>query len=253
MKHLGDLLSDLPLPDVVGEAQSDGLCEPDPIFDLSADLPAGHLHLWGGPAGAGKTCFLLNLLFHAAVHGRRCLYVTYHLSAQSLAIRLLGIAASLDTEAIATSHLTEEQAARAAGARACLSRLPIHVLEARGCSVASIEDRLVRMPFRAEVAAVDYLQAVVRDPGAEIGSTVRALSSLASRLHVSVVAAIQAKGEGLPEGARLADRAGWIAPAGGSGLRRAEVIQNRYGARPAVPLRLDKATGALRRLDDATG
>ena len=176
------------------------------------------------------------------------MYVTYHLPATSLAVRLLGMAAALDTEALTTGHLTAEQAERASAARRRLCALPLFVLEARGLTVDSIEDRLVRMPFRADVVGVDYLQAVVREPGLDVGSTVRAFSALASRLHLALVAALQATDDGLPEVSRLADRAGWIAPAGGSGLRRAEVIRNRYGRQSTVPLRFDAGSGALHRI-----
>ena len=160
------------------------------------------------------------------------------------------MSAGLDTEALVTGHLTEEQVGRALAARRRLRALPLFVLEARGLTVASIEDRLVRMPFRAEVVGVDYLQAVVRDAPGDVGATVREFSALASRLHLAVVAALQAADDGLPEVSRLADRAGWIAPAGGSGVRRAEVIRNRYGQRPMVPVRFDAAGGALRRVTD---
>lgn len=250
MQHIGDLLAGIPLRDDAPEDPADVLREPDLHGDLGADLPAGHLHLWGGPPGAGKTGFLLALLLGAGLRGRRSVYVTYHLAATSLAVRLLGMAAGLDTNALATGHLDEAQAARARAARGCLRGLPLFLLEARGMTVASIEDRLARMPFRADVVAIDYLQAVVRRPGTDVGATVRSLSDLASRLHVAIVAALQASDAGLPDVSRLADRAGWIAPSGGSGVRRAEVIRNRYGDHPAVPLQLDASSGALRRLAD---
>lgn len=250
MKHIADLLAGLPLPDAPAAGTAGSIGQPDVLHDLGADLPAGHLHLWGGPAGAGKTGFLLSLLLGAALRGRRGLYVTYHLPASSLAVRLLGMTASLDTRAIESGHLSEDQGVRAAVARRELARLPIFLFEARGCGVPSIEDRIVRMPFRAEVVGIDYLQAVIREPSSDIGSTVRNLSALASKLHVAIVAAVQAGDDGLPEVTRLADRAGWIAPAGGSGVQRAEVIQNRYGQRPAVPFRFDAASGALRRVEE---
>lgn len=251
MQHIGDLLARLPLRDDAPDDPPAVLHEPDLLQDLGADLPAGHLHLWGGPAGAGKTGFLLALLLAAGMRRRRGVYVTYHLAATSLAVRLLGMAAGLDTGALTSGHLSEDQVTRAVAARRCLRALPLFVLEARGMTVGSIEDRLVRMPFRAEVVGVDYLQAVVRGPGADVGSTVRALSAVASRHHLALVAALQATDDGLPEVSRLADRAGWIAPAGGSGVRRAEVIRNRYGLRPTVPLRLDTANGALHRIAES--
>jgi replicative DNA helicase len=247
MKHLGDLLAPLPLPPAEG---ADGVagCDPDLIHDLGADLPAGHLQLWAGPRGAGKTAFLLSLLHGAAARGRRVAFATYHLSAASLALRMLAMAARLDAEALAAGRLPRHQLERASVVRSCLVRRPIHILEARGMSVASLGDRIVRMPFRAEVLAVDYLQAVVRPEGQDLGGALRAFASLASRLHLAVVVALEAVNERQVPVVRLADRAGWIAPAGGSGLRRAEVICNRYGARPAVGLQFEETSGSFTRL-----
>jgi len=258
MKHVGDLLSYLSLPAAspTGNGREDagpenGPCRPDWIHDLGADLPGGHLHLWGGPQGVGKTALLLSLLYAAALRGRRTLYATYHLSASSLALRLLSMAAGVDVEDLAGGRLGSDEVQRAARVRLCLERLPIWVLEARGFSVGSIEDRTVRMPFRPEVLAVDYLQAVIRPDGGDLGSAVRAFTSLASRQHLAVVVALQGAEEAPLDVCRLADRAGWIARAGGSGLRRAEVIRNRYGDRSSVPLRIDASTGLVERLSPA--
>ncbi len=253
MRYIGDLLAGLPLPDAAPGASAAVLGDPDLLHDLGADLPAGHLHLWGGPSGAGKTSFLLSLLLGAGLRGRRAVYVTYHLPATSLAVRLLGMTASLDIQALTSGHLTPDQQARAAAARTCLRALPLFVLEARGLTVESIEDRLVRMPFRAEVVGVDYLQAVVRDSGSDVGATVRAFSALASRQHLALVAALQAADSGVSEVGHLADRVGWIAPAGIAGDCRAEVIRNRYGQRSTVSLHLDASSGALRRVRDTEG
>ena len=251
MQHLADLLAALPLPRAEAPEPPPQV-EPELVHDLGADMPAGHLHVWGGPTGGGKTAFLLSLLHGAALKGRGVVYASYDLPVETLALRLLAMAAGVDAGALAEGRL-EAQAARHAGRlRAALQSVPFLLLPARGFSVSSLEDRLVRMPFRPEVLAVDYLQAVVRDPSTDAGSTLRELSALATRLHVAVVCAVRMEPaleeselplHGLPsEGA---DRVGWIAPAGGSGACRAEVLQNRYGARPTVPLTLDPANGAL--------
>ena len=80
MQHLADLLAPLPLPALRDAGGSDAAAsEPgataledrlasavghaELLHELGADLPAGHLHVWGGPSGAGKTAFLLALAY----------------------------------------------------------------------------------------------------------------------------------------------------------------------------------------------
>src|SRR5688572_18267103 len=162
MQHLADLLASLSLPAQDGPPASSG-AEPALMQELGAGLPAGHLHVWGGPSGAGKTAFLLALLHGAAVQGRRVVYASYDLPVETLALRLLAMAAGVEARALAAGDLPEDAALRAARVRASLGDAPFQLLAARGLTVDSLEDRLVRMPFRAEVLAVDYLQAVVRE------------------------------------------------------------------------------------------
>lgn len=283
MQHLADLLAPLALPAVDGPLPP-LTSEAALVHDLAAGLPAGHLHVWGGPSGAGKTAFLLSLLHGAALEGRRVVYATYDLPPETLALRLLAMAAEVDAAQLGAGTLEPEAAVRAARVRAALLGAPFQLLAARGLGVASLEDRLVRMPFRAEVLAVDYLQAVVREPTADAGRTLRDLSALATRLHVAVICALRPDERALlrvteratertaerlagvgaerVEGLALdpveatasvrvgvaveaADRVGWIAPAGGSGARRAELLQNRYGPRTALPFTVDPHSGAL--------
>ncbi len=278
MQHLADLLAALPLPEdpeeVPDRPSGDGgrngrPCDPDLIHDLGADLPAGHLHVWGGPSGAGKTAFLLGLLYGAACRRRRVVYATYDLAPETLALRLLAMTAGVHVDALpdpggpaSTSSLSRSETVRAIEAREVLSQLPFSVLPARGFSTRSLWDRVVRMPFRAEVMAVDYLQGVVREPGTDSGVALRELSDLADHLHVAVVCAVRAADERAGSRAPLAaedgfvaagmsctDRVGWIAPdaESESSAHRAEVLRNRHGDRPAVHLHLDAASGGLRR------
>lgn len=250
MQHLADLLASLPLPALQGIAAAPP-AEPALVHELGAGLPAGHVHVWGGPSGAGKTSFLLALLHGAAAQGRRVVYASYDLPVETLALRLLAMLAGVDGQSLARGTLPHDQAARAASVRAALATAPFQMLAARGLSAASLEDRLVRMPFRAEVLAVDFLQAVVREPNTDPGRALRDLAAVASRLHVAVVCAVRSDGaaEAATDLGALAvdsvSRVGWIAPAGASGGRRAEVLRNRYGGRTALPLTLDPASGAL--------
>ena len=249
MKHLGDLLATFPLPPAGAEPGAT-FGDAELVHDLGADLPAGHLHVWGGPQGAGKTSFVLSLLQGAALGGRRVVYASYHLAAGRLALRLLAMASGVEVEKLATGDIPLASQPRVAAARALLERLPFHVLEARGMSVTSLEDRLVRLPFRPEVMAVDYLQAVIRPEGQDLGGALRSLSALAARLHIAVVVALQASEIPTESFVEDADRAGWISPVGASGMRRAEVIRNRYGPGAAVGMRLDEVSGILERLRD---
>lgn len=250
MLHLADLLAALPLPAAHGSSAAPP-AETALVHELGAGLPAGHLHIWGGPAGAGKTAFLLALLHGAAAQGRRVVYASYDLPVETLALRLLAMLACVDAQALARGTLAPEDAARAACVRAALAAVPFQLLPARGLSAVSLEDRLVRMPFRAEVLAVDFLQAVVREPNTDPGRALRDLAALATRLHVAVVCAVRSEGAAETSSdlgaldVEAVARVGWIAPAGGSGARRAEVLRNRYGARTAVGLTLDPSSGAL--------
>jgi archaellum biogenesis ATPase FlaH len=257
MHHVADLIAPLRLPAVAcasAPAWRSALVDDALLESLAAGLPAGHVHVWGGPSGAGKTAFLLALLAGAASQGRRVLYASYDLPVETLALRLLAMAASVDARALSEGTLGPAEAERASRVRAALESVPFHLLAARGLSVASLEDRLVRMPFRAEVLAVDFLQAVVREVHTDAGRALRDLSDVATRLHVAVVCAVRADDGVEPAAAasrlgdvsvEAADRVGWIAPAAGPLTRRAEVLRNRYGERPALPLTLDPSSGAL--------
>jgi hypothetical protein len=281
MLHLSDLLAAIPLPaaepDESEPAAALRRAEPRAaakhatpaaqrgdmalVHDLGADLPAGHMHVWGGPTGAGKTSFLLTLLRGAAAQGRRVVYATYDLPAETLALRMLAMAAGVDVGRLPDPGGPESAGGLSAGAlertcraRAALSGLPFSFLQARGFSTHSLADRLVRMPFRAEVLAVDYLQGVIREPGTDLGVALRSLSDMAQHLHVAIVCAVRAAEEGTGEGARaltttalgaaddVPDRVGWIAPARCPGGHRAEVIRNRYGEGRSVPLHFDEAS-----------
>ena len=245
MRTLRQLLDRLPLGegDVAPPQRPDAGTEL--LEGLATGLPQGHLHLWGGPAGAGKCAFLLSLLHAAARRGRGVCYATYDLPAETLASRLLALVAELPAEDLPdpggtfeSARLDAEGLARARGARRHLASLPFVIEEARGYGVTSLEDRLVRLPFRPAVCAVDYVQAVIRPSGQDLGGGVRDLARLATRHHVAVLGAFRAM-ESAPAAERAAvealarevspDRVGWLQPLDG-GRREARLIANRHGS-----------------------
>ena len=269
MRQLGDLLATIPIPQA-GRAPAtvsppSAAHQPlnaeavDLVTDLAAGLPAGHVHLWGGPVGAGKTSFLLTLLCGAAQCQRRVLYATYDLPASSLAHRLLGMTAGVAPDRLPDpggsyegSDLSADEWDRVRASRRYLSSLPFTFLESRGFTTDSIRDRLARMPFRADVLAVDYLQAVVRERGTNVHDAVAQLTDLAHGMHVAVLCALrpdegvrnrEVAARGFAKTTNVPDRVGWIEPSGEKD-RRADVVMNRHGAQTSKVLRV-RAWGAL--------
>lgn len=261
MRSLRDLLDAVPLPTAEGGDVADYTLPNASL--LGADLPAGHVHLWSGPPGAGKTAFLLGLLHDAARHGRPVVFATYDLPAPTLALRLLAMASGVPLHDLESGRLTADEARAAAHARARLRPLPFRVLEARGLGVASIDDRLLRSGARAAVLGVDYLEAIVRPDGRPVAGAVSDLSDLAARRFLAVVCASRAPLEsisGAPLSERAPDRVGRLCPtaaasaAAESGAAassdeapvvEATVVENRHGGRPSCRLRVDAAAGRL--------
>lgn len=250
MQRVRELLEGLDLP-AVCERSAAGYRLPA-VHALGAALPQGHLHVWSGAPGAGKTAFLLGLLREAARHGRPTLLATYDLPASALALRLLAMEAGVSLADLDAGRLVGSDAQAAALARARLSELPLHLLEARGLSTASLEDRLVRSSARIDVLGVDYVEAVVRAVPAHgdgVPATLHELSELAKRRWLSVVATVRTPPPGVaaPAGAAAAsaidpcdaDRVGWIAPLDEHGAAEASLLSNRHGQLTSCRLRLD--------------
>jgi hypothetical protein len=248
VRNLGALLDGLDLPAADPRVAGDYALPGASL--LGGDLPSGHLHVWCGPEGAGKTAFLLGLLHDAARHGRHATLAAYDLSADALALRLLAMSSGVAPASIEVGRLVGAEAAAVARARARLSALPLRVLEARGMSVASLEDRLVRSPERTDVLGVDFLEAVVRPDGRGTAALLQDLADLATRRWIAVVCASRAgvAGRASPPGDVHADRVGWIAPAEGSHSVEVALVENRHGGRIARRYGID---GAARLVDGA--
>jgi replicative DNA helicase len=216
---------------------------------LGAEMPQGHLHVWSGPPGAGKTAFLLGLLLCEARRGRTVLLASCDLSAQALVLRLLAMESGVPLHDLDAGRLTDAERADVARARARLEGLPLYFLEARGLTVASLEDRCVRAPRRVDVLGVDYVEAVVRPAGEPVAAAFRDLSLLAQKNWVAVVAVARsspaerlAPGDRAAPGGLAADRVGWIEAGDATGTADARVVANRHGSTPCCRLRLEPTT-----------
>jgi len=243
VRSLKDLLEPLALP-ASDPRPSGGYAFPAAQV-LGAPLPQGHLHVWSGPPGAGKTAFLLGLLLVEARRGRHVVLASYDLSAAALALRLLAMESGVPLHDLEGAELSPAEAAEVARARARLEGLPLYLLEARGLTAASLEDRCVRAPCRVDVLGVDYAEAVVRPSSQPVAGAFRDLSTLAQQRWIAVVAIARSSPveRGAMDEAPAADRVGRIAPDTATGASAAEVILNRHGAKPSCRLRLESESG----------
>src|SRR5262245_40846585 len=122
MRSLRELLADLALPPVAATVGR-GYAMPAAHL-LGGELPQGHLHVWSGPPGGGKTAFLLGMLLDAARRGRGVCYATYDLPDSTLARRLLAIESGVPLSALDRGDRSRETDDALAAARARLSALP---------------------------------------------------------------------------------------------------------------------------------
>lgn len=253
MRSLRHLLAALPLPPAFPlPVPGDGDVYAMPAAHLlGAELPQGHLHVWSGPPGAGKTAFLLGLLLEAARRGRGTCLATYDLPAASIALRLLAMESGVplaELEALASAppgaavRAGGERAVALGRARARLETLPIHVLEARGLPVASLDDRCVRCVRRIDVLGVDFVEAVHRPAGTSPADTLHHLGALAKQRWMAVVAIARTSPLDAEHPTVTADRVGWLHATPDSGSGEASVLRNRHGATPTCRLHLDPAS-----------
>ncbi|MFO0931261.1 MAG: DnaB-like helicase C-terminal domain-containing protein [Planctomycetota bacterium] len=255
MRSLRDLLAGLSLPPAASASSvgsptgGPGAYAMPAAHLLGGDLPQGHVHVWSGPPGAGKTAFLLGLLLDAARRNRGTCLATYDLPAASVALRVLAIESGVPLADLDRGQLTPAEATAVARARARLEALPFFVLEARGFPVTSLADRCVRWTRRIDVLGVDYAEAVVRPAGSPIADTFRDLSALAKQRWMAVVAVARTSPLEHPaqggSGAKSApaDRVGWIDASPDRPAAEASVVANRHGATPSCRLRLDPSSG----------
>src|SRR5438094_10323164 len=114
MRSLRELLAEIVLPRVAAGAGG-GYAMPAAHL-LGGELPQGHLHVWSGPPGGGKTAFLLGLLLDAARRGRGSCLATYDLPAATLALRALAMESGVPLAQIERADRPTDATAALAGA-----------------------------------------------------------------------------------------------------------------------------------------
>jgi replicative DNA helicase len=161
-----------------------------------------------GATSAGKTSFVTSIAINAAEYfntteredhrGKQVAFFELEMSAEQLMNRILADKADLDSHAIRSGRLSQEEFTRLVMARGKWRGTPLHIDDSPAASVAQIRSRCRRLARKGRgvgLVIVDYLQ--LASPGGkerpenrvqEVSAITRGLKALAKELHVPVVA-----------------------------------------------------------------
>lgn len=169
-------------------------------FDkLTGGMRPGHLWIFAGRPGHGKSAFATTLLRNVTRAGKRAVCFTIEMERLEIGQRILSMEAEIDGIAIQDRTLSEEELAACVEKMPLIAKWPLH-LEDIGVSLAEIRARTLR--HIAEYGAlacviVDYLQLVTPDQRyrgnrqMEVASIARGLKALASEAQTTVIALSQ--------------------------------------------------------------
>jgi replicative DNA helicase len=176
------------------------------LDDMTTGLQPGQLVIVAGRPGMGKTAFALNVAVNVATNhlnpsGNREQFgvavFSMEMSTDELTNRILCAEASVDSHALRTGRLPEDQMHRLADAAGRLSQANIWIDDSGTQTPFTIRARARRLRTNGKLhlVIVDYLQ-LITAPGhesrvQEISAISRSLKSLAKELKVPIVALSQ--------------------------------------------------------------
>lgn len=177
------------------------------LDDLTTGVHPGQLVIVAGRPGMGKTAFALNLAVNAATadliaatSNRKKVSIaifSMEMSHDELTNRILCSRAKIDSHALRTGRLPEDQLHRLSDAAADLSKANIWIDDSGSQTPFTIRARSRRLKARGDLdlVIIDYLQ-LITSPGyesrvQEISAISRSLKSLARELEVPVIALSQ--------------------------------------------------------------
>jgi len=190
------------------------------LSDLDRMLGGMHqsdLVILAGRPSMGKTALALNIAFNIArarleanergeqaEPGRRLPggvvgFFSLEMSAEQLATRLLSDAASIESDKIRRGQISKQEYVTLRDEAAKLARLPLHIDETGGISIAQLMARARRLQRTVglDCLVIDYLQLVTsatrRGDGRvqEVSEITMGLKTLAKDLHVPILALSQ--------------------------------------------------------------
>lgn len=200
---------DVPMEDLLSDWEDDQAAGPVPglampYADLAALLgtEAGHLVVFAGRPGMGKSVVLLDLVRHLSiVHEKPAAFISLEMMRRQLMNRLVAAEASIPLHHVRAHQIDAASWKRYDKARTRLAAAPLAlVVPPGGITIAQIRARLRRWQIegRLPVAlAVDYLQIIKPEASrytnrtGEVDAIARGLKELALEFGITVFAAAQ--------------------------------------------------------------
>lgn len=168
------------------------------LDDITLGFQKGHLILVGARPSAGKTAFACNLMAGAARAGSTVLFVSLEQSRLQLAERLLAMESKMDSHAIKSGSLGEDERDMVLRAATRMDAWNIFIDDEPGRTVAQIAAR-IRLQHRRKgvrFVIIDYLQIIEPDDRRasreqQVASMSRRLAILARQLEIPIVLLVQ--------------------------------------------------------------
>lgn len=171
------------------------------LDQMTAGLQAGDLIIVAGRPSMGKTAFSLNMAEHIAIdQGLPVAVFSMEMSAQQLALRMLGSLARVNQGKLRTGRITDDDWPKLMDAVTRAQRAPLYIDETAGLNSFELRARARRLAKscgRLGLIVVDYLQLMTGSTGrsenraAEISEISRSLKSLAKELQCPLIALSQ--------------------------------------------------------------
>lgn len=169
----------------------------DQFDQMTAGLQSSDLIIIAGRPSMGKTAIAMNMVQNAAMdHQVPVAVFSLEMSKHQLAMRLLCSVAKVDSNAIRTGHIRENDWPKLTRATGELTKAPIYIDDTAGITVLEMRAKARRLKIEHNIGmvVVDYLQ-LMKGRGdsreQEISEISRSLKAMAKELDIPVVALSQ--------------------------------------------------------------
>ncbi len=165
---------------------------------LLSGLQRSELIILAARPSVGKTALALNMAYNAAKRGVPVGVFSLEMASYQIAMRLLSTEAKLDSQAIRTGRLNQDQWYALTRAAGILAQAPIFIDDSPAMNIMEIRSKARRLKVEHNIGllVVDYLQLVhgvgrIESRQIEIAQISQALKALAKELNIPVLSLSQ--------------------------------------------------------------